>query len=83
MNTMRNVVLAAAAVAAMVIAAPTAAADPTPGPSPGYQIPAPGGAQFPGAQIYPPQCLRNMLPCGFRWDAGSGTWQPSARSAGE
>jgi hypothetical protein len=66
------VVLAAAAVVGMV--APTAAAHPTPTPSPGYQIPGPDGPEFPGAQVYPPQCLRNMLACGFRYDPSTGTW---------
>jgi hypothetical protein len=71
----RNIVVATAAVAAMVVAAPgTAGADPTPSPGPGYQIPGPNGPQFPGAQVYPPQCLRSMLACGFRYDAGTGTW---------
>jgi hypothetical protein len=76
MNTVR-IVLAAAAVAAVVVAAPgTAGADPTPPPGPGYQIPGPDGPAFPGAQVYPPQCLRNMLACGFRYDPGTGTWRP-------
>jgi hypothetical protein len=76
MNTMRNIVLAAAAVAAMVVGAPTAGADPTPAPSPGYQIPTPaGGSAFPGVQTYPPQCLRNMLACGFKpWNPSTGTF---------
>src|SRR3984957_20908987 len=58
-------VLAAAAVVGMV--APTAAADPTPTPSPGYQIPGPNGPEFPGAQAYPKGA---STPC---WPAGSGT----------
>ena len=69
-------VLAAAAVVGMV--APTAAADPTPTPSPGYQIPGPNGPEFPGAQAYPPRCLHAMLACGFRYDPGTGTWGPVA-----
>jgi hypothetical protein len=76
MNTVR-IVLAAAAVAAMVVAAPTAGADPSPAPSPpGYQIPGPDGPTFPGVQTYPPWCARNMLACGFRYDPGTGTWGP-------
>ena len=71
MNTVR-IVLAAAAVAAMVAAAGTAGADPTPSPGPGYQI----AGQLPGVEQYPPQCLRNMLACGFRYDAGTGAWNP-------
>lgn len=78
MNTVRNIVLAAGAVAAMVVvAAGTATADPTPPPpSPGYQIPGPDGPTFPGTQVYPPWCARNMLACGFRYDPATGTWQP-------
>ena len=34
----------------------------------------PAGPTFPGAQVYPPQCLRNMLACGFRYDPSTGTW---------
>ena len=69
-------VLAAAAVVGMV--APTAAADPTPTPSPGYQIPGPNWPEFPGAQAYPPRCLHAMLACGFRYDPDTGTWSPVA-----
>jgi hypothetical protein len=64
MDTVRNIVLAAAAAAAMVASAGTAGADPTPPPSPGYQIPGPNGPQFPGAQVY-------------RYDPDTGTWNPS------
>jgi hypothetical protein len=79
MNTVRNIVLSAAAVAAMVVAAAgTAGADPTPPPTPGYQIPGPDGPQFPGAQVYPAWCARNMLACGFRYDPGTGTWRQGA-----
>jgi hypothetical protein len=66
--------VAAAAVAAMVVTAGPAGADPTPPPTPGYQIPGPEGPEFPGAQVYPPQCARNMLACGFRYDPSTGTW---------
>jgi hypothetical protein len=83
-TTGAGAVLAAVALAIAAMAAVgTAGADPTPPPTPGYQIPGPAGPEFPGAQVYPPWCLRNMLACGFRYDPGSGTWQPSARSAGE
>jgi hypothetical protein len=72
-----NIVLAAAAVAAMVATAPGAAvADPTPAPSPGYQIPGPSGPQFPGVQTYQPHCLAAPLSCGFRYHPDTGTWQP-------
>ena len=74
--------LALCAVVALVVTAPgTAAADPTPSPGPGYQIPTPNGPAFPGTQVYPPQCLRNMLACGFRYDPGTGTWQPGTGSS--
>jgi hypothetical protein len=64
MNTVR--VLAAAAVAAMVVAAPTAAADPTPGPA--YQIRSNAGPVLGGVQTYqPPPAWRP------RWPVGSGT----------
>jgi len=77
MNTVRNIVIAAAAVAAMVVAAPgTACADPTSPPSPGYQIPTPNGPAFPGVQTYQPICLTAPLACGFRYDPNTGTWQP-------
>jgi hypothetical protein len=77
---MRLLALGVAVIATMVAAAGTAHADPTPPPSPGYQIPGPSGPQFPGVQTYPPQCLRNMLACGFRYEPGSGTWQPGTGS---
>jgi hypothetical protein len=74
----KNIILAAAAVAAMVVtAAGAAGADPTPPPpSPGYQIPTPNGPAFPGVQSCPPRCLAAMLACGFRYDPGTGTWNP-------
>ena len=75
---MRLLALGVAVIATMVAAAGTAHADPT--PPPGYQIPGPSGPQFPGVQTYPPQCLRNMLACGFRYEPGSGTWQPGTGS---
>jgi hypothetical protein len=59
---------------AAVLSAPTAGADPTPPPSPGYQIPGPSGPEFPGAQTYPPQCLRNMRACGFEYNPDTGAW---------
>jgi hypothetical protein len=82
MNAVRSIVVAAVAVAAMVVGAPgPAGADPTTPPGPGYQIPTPGGGSaFPGVQTYPPQCARNMLACGFRYDPGTGTWQPGTGS---
>jgi len=73
--------LALCAMAAMVLYFPApAGADPTQPPSPNYQIPTPNGPAFPGVQTYPPQCLRNMLACGFRYDPGTGTWQPGTAS---
>jgi hypothetical protein len=53
-----------------------AAADPTPAPSPGYQIPAPSGPMLPGVQTYPPRCLAQPLACGLRYGPGTGTWNP-------
>jgi hypothetical protein len=68
------------ALASTFVEPATASADPTPAPTPGYQITGASGPQFPGAQVYPPQCLRNTLACGFRYDPGSGTWQPGTGS---
>jgi hypothetical protein len=69
--------IALCAVVALVVGATgTAAADPTPAPSPGYQIAGPSGPQFPGTQVYPPRCLEAMLACGFRYHPDTGTWQP-------
>jgi hypothetical protein len=79
MNTVRNILAAAAVAAIVVTLSPPAGADPTPGPSPGYQIPGPDGPQFPGVQTYQPSCLRNMLACGFRYDPATGTWRPGGR----
>jgi hypothetical protein len=74
---MKKLIIAVAAilVAAIATAAPDGA-DPTSSPSPGYQIPGPDGPTFPGTQTYPPWCARNMLACGFRYDPGTGTWNP-------
>jgi hypothetical protein len=75
---MSKPIAALLAVAAMVVAsAGTAGADPTPPPTPGYQIPGPSGPEFPGAQVYPPRCLRQMLACGFRYAPDTGTWNSS------
>jgi hypothetical protein len=76
MNTVRNIVLAAAAVAAMVIAAAApAGADPTdPTPPTPYQIPSNAGPVLGGVQTYPPVCLTAPLACGLRYDPGAGTW---------
>ena len=64
------------AIAAVVTLSPPAGADPTPSPTPGYQIPGPDGPQFPGTQVYQPSCLQAPLACGFRYDPGTGTWRP-------
>jgi hypothetical protein len=72
----RLVAALVALVTAAVAAAGVAGADPGTQPTPGYQIPGPSGPEFPGAQTYPPQCLRNMLACGFKYDPATGTWQP-------
>jgi hypothetical protein len=63
-----------------VTVAGTAAADPTPAPSPGYQIPTPNGPVFPGVQTYQPACLTAPLACGFRYHPDTGTWQPGTAS---
>jgi len=69
------------AVVALLVGAPgTAGADPTPPPTPGYQIAGPSGPQFPGTQVYPPRCLEAMLACGFKYDPATGTWQPGTGS---
>jgi hypothetical protein len=73
----RLVAALVALVTAAVAAAGVAGADPSPAPGPGSQILTPGGGSaFPGVQTYPPWCARNMLACGFRYDPGTGTWQP-------
>lgn len=71
-----TVAVLAVAMAAMVATAGAAGADPTPQPTPGYQIAGPGGPEFPGTQVYPPRCLAAMLSCGFRYHPDTGTWQP-------
>jgi hypothetical protein len=77
MTAVREFVLVAAVVAAMMAtAAGTAHADQTPSPSPGYQIPGPDGPVLPGLQNYPPACLDYPPACGFRYNPGTGTWQP-------
>jgi hypothetical protein len=74
MKTVRSIVLAAAAVIGFWPG--IAAADPSPAPSPGYQIPGADGPTFPGTQVYPPVCLTAPLACGLRYHADTGTWQP-------
>ena len=75
-KTVKKTVLAAAAVTAMMATSGIAAADPTPAPSPGYQIAGPDGPEFPGLQVYPPVCGRYPLASGFHFDPGTWTWQP-------
>lgn len=78
LTRLRSIVVAAVSVAVMVVAAAgTVGADPTAPPGPGHQIPGPDGPTFPGTQTYLPRCARNMLACGFRYDPGTGTWNPS------
>jgi hypothetical protein len=77
-RAMKLLALSAAVIAMMVAAGGTAHADPTPPPSPGYQIQGPsGGPQFPGAQVYPPRCRWQPRSCGLEYDPGSGTWNQS------
>jgi hypothetical protein len=52
-------------------------ADPTPAPSPGYQIAGPSGPVLPGVQTYAPVCLRYPPACGLEYDPGTATWNPS------
>jgi hypothetical protein len=74
MNALRTFVLAAAVVA-LLAGTWTASADPTPQPSPAYQMPGEDGPELPGVQVYPPWCLRNIVACGFKYDIDTGTWQ--------
>jgi hypothetical protein len=75
MNTRRNIVLAAAAVAAMVVAAPgTAGADPTPPPSQPYVIQTPAGPTVGGLRTLPPICAVQPLACNLTWDPATGSW---------
>jgi hypothetical protein len=66
MNTVRSIVLAAAAVVAMVVTAGTAGADPAPSPSP-FQIIGPNGPVVQGVPTYPPICLVAPLACALRY----------------
>jgi len=76
-----ELVIAAAAVAAMVVTSGTAVADPTPEPSPpGYQVITPGGPVFPGMQQYQPTCLVAPLACNLKYNPATGTWQPGTAS---
>ena len=69
-------IVLAAAVGALVVAAPgSAGADPTPPPQPGYQIPTPDGPKFPGVQTFPPICGTSPLSCALWYDPATGTWQ--------
>ena len=71
---------AAAAVAAMVVAAPgTAGAEPTPAPTPGpaYQIPSNAGPVLGGVQTYQPTRLVAPLACAMRYDPSRGVWLPT------
>jgi hypothetical protein len=75
MNRVRNIVIAAAAVAAMVVGAPTAGADPeTPVPSPPYQILTPGGPVYGGLRTLPPVCAAQPLACNLTWNPNTGAW---------
>jgi hypothetical protein len=76
MNTVRNIVLAAAAVAAVVIAAPgTAGADPgTQPPAPPYVIQTPGGPTVGGLRTLPPVCAVQPRACNLTWNPSTGAW---------
>ena len=75
MNTVRNIVLAVAAVAAMVVAPGTAGADPTPPPSPPYVIQTPAGPTVGGLRTLPPVCAAQPLACNLTWDPNTGAWE--------
>jgi hypothetical protein len=75
---MPKIVLAAAAVAAMVVAAPgTAHADPapTPAPSPPYVIQTPAGPTVGGLRTLPPICAAQPRACDLTWNPDTGSWQ--------
>lgn len=62
------------AMVALVIAAPTAAADPTPSPSPGYVIQGPAGPTVGGLRSLAPICGVQPLACAGHWDPSTGAW---------
>jgi hypothetical protein len=73
---MPKIVLAAAAVVAMVVAAPgTAGADPaSPQPPSPYQIQGPSGPTVGGLRTLPPVCAAQPLACSMTWNPSTGTW---------
>ena len=73
MNTVR-IVIAAAAVAAIVVEAGPAGADPAPPPGP-YQIITPSGPQIGGLPNYPAICGVQPRSCNFNWSPDTGAWQ--------
>jgi hypothetical protein len=72
--TVRNIVLAAAAVALVVGAPGTAGADPTAPPSPPYVIQTPAGPTVGGLRTLPPVCAAQPLACNLTWDPNTGAW---------
>ena len=80
----RNIILAAAAVAAMVVTAGAAGADPeTPAPSPPYVIQTPAGPVYGGLQTYPPVCAVQPRACNLTWNPNTGAWDaPSGTGSG-
>jgi hypothetical protein len=74
-NKVTNIVLAAAAVAAMVLYFPApAGADPTPAPPGPYQIISPSGPQIGGLPNYPAVCAAQPRACNLTWNPNSGAW---------
>jgi hypothetical protein len=71
---MKLVVLGVLLVAAGVAFATPAGADPTPPPSPPYQIQTPGGPVVGGLRSLPPICGVQPRACAGNWDPNSGTW---------
>jgi len=71
---MKQLICAAVLAATAGTAAPTAAADPTPEPSPGYVIQGPAGPSVGGLRSLPPICATQPRACAGNWDPNLGTW---------
>jgi hypothetical protein len=74
---MMRTAAAVSLMAAILVGAPPAHADPMPTPPTPYQIGGPSGPLLPGNQILPPVCAHAMRACGFTLDPGTMTWRPS------
>jgi hypothetical protein len=71
---MKQLICAAVLAAVVGIAAPTANADPTPEPSPGYVIQGPTGPTVGGLRSLPPICGVQPRACAGNWSPDTGTW---------